>query len=319
MAFARSQPLAPQPTDIEKLIDDTSPLLERSVGAGITVETRLAPNLWWVQIDAAQLENALINLAVNARDAMSDGGKIEIWAENFRLSRRSKNQEPNLIPGDYVRISVRDNGSGMPEEVLARAFEPFFTTKAFGDGSGLGLSTVYGFAEQSGGGVSIDTEIGEGTTVNLFLPYAEKTESEARDTAPIETDGKRESILLVEDNEDVRAFAATVLRNLNYTVIEAETGDDALIMFEKTAVDLLFSDVLLPGSLNGKALARTILARDPALPVVLASGNWDLANSGGTSDVPEQAIILQKPYTATQLGAIIQNLFSKQIAGRVGS
>jgi CheY-like chemotaxis protein len=207
----------------------------------------------------------------------------------------------------------------MAEEVLARAFEPFFTTKAFGDGSGLGLSTVYGFAEQSGGSVSIDTQLGRGTTVNLFLPQAESIKTIVSSALPIETEGEKESILLVEDNADVRAFAATVLDNLNYTVIEAENGDDALVMFEKMPIDLLFSDVLLPGSLNGKALARTILARDPTLPVVLASENWDLANSGGTSDVPEEAIVLQKPYTATQLSAIIQKLFDEQKSGRVGS
>ena len=319
LAFARSQPLAPQATEISKLIDDTFPLLERSVGTGIVVEKRVAPDLWWAQVDPGQLENALINLAVNARDAMPDGGRIAIKAENFRLKRRSRAQKANLVPGEYVRISVQDNGSGMAEEVLARAFEPFFTTKTFGDGSGLGLSTVYGFAEQSGGGVSIDTQIDKGTTVNLFLPQAERTDAVEGASLSVETEGKKESILLVEDNADVRAFAAVVLDNLNYTVIEAESGDDALVMFEKTPVDLLFSDVLLPGSLNGKALARTILARDPTLPVVLASGNWDLANSGGTSDVPEQAIVLQKPYTATQLSAIIQKLFSEQLAGRVGS
>lgn len=319
LAFARSQPLAPQATEISKLIDDTFPLLERSVGVGVKVEKRLAPDLWWAQVDPGQLENALINLAVNARDAMPDGGRIAIKAENFRLKRRTRKQKVNLVPGEYVRISVQDNGSGMAEEVLARAFEPFFTTKAFGDGSGLGLSTVYGFAEQSGGSVSIDTQLGRGTTVNLFLPQAESIKTIVSSALPIETEGEKESILLVEDNADVRAFAATVLDNLNYTVIEAENGDDALVMFEKMPIDLLFSDVLLPGSLNGKALARTILARDPTLPVVLASGNWDLANSGGTSDVPEEAIVLQKPYTATQLSAIIQKLFDEQKSGRVGS
>jgi CheY-like chemotaxis protein len=183
----------------------------------------------------------------------------------------------------------------------------------------LGLSTVYGFAEQSGGSVSIDTQLGRGTTVNLFLPQEESIKTIVSSALPIETEGEKESILLVEDNADVRAFAATVLDNLNYTVIEAENDDDALVMFEKMPIDLLFSDVLLPGSLNGKALARTILARDPRLPVVLASGNWDLANSGGTSDVPEEAIVLQKPYTATQLSAIIQKLFDEQKSGRVGS
>ena len=309
----------PQATEISKLIDDTFPLLERSVGVGVKVEKRLAPDLWWAQVDPGQLENALINLAVNARDAMPDGGRIAIKAENFRLKRRTRKQKVNLVPGEYVRISVQDNGSGMAEEVLARAFEPFFTTKAFGDGSGLGLSTVYGFAEQSGGSVSIDTQLGRGTTVNLFLPQAESIKTIVSSALPIETEGEKESILLVEDNADVRAFAATVLDNLNYTVIEAENGDDALVMFEKMPIDLLFSDVLLPGSLNGKALARTILARDPTLPVVLASGNWDLANSGGTSDVPEEAIVLQKPYTATQLSAIIQKLFDEQKSGRVGS
>ncbi len=250
LAFSRRQPLAPSVIDVNALVAGMSDLLRSTLGEDITVETVLAEGLWPAFVDAGQLENALINLAVNARDAMPEGGKLTIETENCEIDAAEAAAQDDLQPGQYVCISVSDTGCGMSEEVRAKAFEPFFTTKDIGQGTGLGLSQVYGFIKQSGGHVRICTAVGEGTTVRLYLPRRlEPAETASDAPLPPPPRGRiEETVLVVEDDPDVRAYTEGMVGELGYRVLTAGDADAALkVLDAHPEVDLLFTDVGLPG------------------------------------------------------------------------
>jgi signal transduction histidine kinase len=274
LAFSRSQPLQPHPVDANRLVAGMSDLLDRTLGETIAVETVRSAGLWLTEADGPQLEAAILNLAINARDAMAEGGKVTIETGNAFLDEFYCESVEGVKPGQYVMISVTDTGSGMPQDVIDKAFDPFFTTKAAGAGTGLGLSQVYGFIKQSGGHVRIYSEIGEGTTVKIYLPrsFARETPRPARKSADASPEGKGEVVLVVEDDPDVRAYVVETLSALNYGVREAADADAALsILNEAGPVDLLLTDVVMPG-MNGRGLAEAGRLRRPGLKVLYMTG-----------------------------------------------
>jgi signal transduction histidine kinase len=310
LAFARRQPLAPRSTDVNKLVSGMSNLLHRTLGEAIGVETVQAAGLWRVSADTNQLENALINLAVNARDAMPGGGKLTIETQNVYLDEDYAAANDGLESGQYVMVAVSDTGTGMPKDIIAKAFEPFFTTKEIGRGTGLGLSQVYGFVKQSGGHVKIYSEPGEGTTVKIYLPRL-------RDSGPAEIPppaqaiphaAARELILLVEDDEDVRAGGVDMLIELGYRVIEAADGAAALRLLEaEPNVRLLFTDVGLPGGLNGRQLADEARRRRPDLPILFTTGyTRNAIIHHGRLDAGIE--LIGKPFTYAALAAKIRRI-----------
>jgi CheY-like chemotaxis protein len=277
LAFSRRQPLAPKPVDVNKLVSGMSEMLGRTLGETIQLEPVLSGGLWRTLADENQLENALLNLAVNARDAMPNGGKLTIEAANVALDEAySAAEQDNVRPGQYVMIAVSDTGAGMPPDVLTKAFEPFFTTKDVGQGTGLGLSQVYGFIKQSGGHVKIYSEQGEGTTVKLYLPRLATADTQIdaiADTWRVQGSSYNETVLVVEDERDVRRLAVEALEELGYRVLEAEDGHVALKLLEREpGVRLLFTDVGLPGGLNGRQLADQARQRWPSLKVLFTTG-----------------------------------------------
>lgn len=276
LAFSRRQTLEPKPVAANKLVEGMQELIERSVGPAIAVETAGAAGLWTCFVDADQLENALLNLCINARDAMPDGGKITIETSNRWMDENSA-QQRGLTPGQYVSICVSDTGTGMTPEVAARAFDPFYTTKPMGHGTGLGLSMVYGFAGQSGGAARIYSEPGQGSMVCIYLPRygaadaAEQAREIEKGEAPRSSAG--EAILLVDDEPLIRMLASEQLEALGYHVVEAEDGASALRLFESQGpFDLLITDVGLPGGMNGRQLAESIRALAPDLEVLFVTG-----------------------------------------------
>ncbi len=274
LSFARQQPLSPQVTDLNGLARDMTELLRRTLPSNIGIEFVGGAGLWTSEIDPGQLQNALLNLVVNARDAMPDGGRLTVETQNARIDRDYAASHGDLAPGQYVMLAVSDTGTGMPPDVIARAFDPFFTTKALGEGTGLGLSMVYGFAKQSGGHVAIYSEVGSGTTVKLYLPRWVGKEEEA---APRVERGmpaaQNETVLVVEDDDDMRFIAVTMLRSLGYSVLEATRGAKALETLDAhKEVALLVTDVVLAGSMNGRRLAEEATTRRPGLKVLYMSG-----------------------------------------------
>ena len=276
LAFSRRQPLQPQPLEVNKLVTGMSDLLRRTLGESITTETVLGGGVWRISADANQLESAVLNLAVNARDAMRSGGKLTIETANMHLDEAYAAAHDEVKPGQYVMLAVTDTGSGMTKDVIAKAFDPFFTTKDIGHGTGLGLSQVYGFVKQSGGHVKIYSEPGEGTTVRLYLPRLPHGADQITELAPAQAipGGRRsEVILVVEDDPDVRANTVEMLRELGYGVLEAAEGRAALRVLESNVdVHLLFTDVGLPGGINGRQLADAALQRRPGLKLLFTTG-----------------------------------------------
>ncbi|MBW5413191.1 response regulator [Pseudomonas sp. MAG002Y] len=299
LAFSRRQRLAPKPVELNETVNSMLALLQSTMGGSVWIETSLEPGLWHALVDPTQIELIILNLAINARDAMSVGGSLRLTTANQTITAApSRPEEPE--PGDYVMMSVRDSGTGMTDEVLAKAFEPFFTTKEVGKGSGLGLAQVFGFAKQSGGGVRIETELGVGTEVKVFLPRAEvELDDAASDTqaaSESRMDGPRRTILLVDDDSAVREVTSTLLQELGYSVIEAQNGFAALAVIERTAkIDLLLADFAMPG-MNGAELARTLRQRQPDLPVVFITGYAEL----GELDEQEYFIV-PKPFRENDL------------------
>jgi signal transduction histidine kinase len=279
LAFSRRQPLEAKPIDMNKLVSGMSDLLRSTLGEKVAIETVLAGGIWWVSTDGSELETALVNLAVNARDAMPGGGKLTIETANSYLDESYAAGHPEVTAGQYAMVAVSDTGVGMPKEVVAHAFEPFFTTKDVGQGTGLGLSQVYGFVKQSGGHVKIYSEAGQGTTVRIYLPRlvagdsaAVAGEPQAPRRQPAAAAG-RETVLIVEDDEGVRGYSAEMLRELGYQVLEASDGAEALRLIEKSPdLALLFTDVGLPGGLNGRQLADEVRRRRPKLKVLYTTG-----------------------------------------------
>jgi CheY-like chemotaxis protein len=276
LAFARRQPLDPRPVDVNKLLTGMSDLLHRTLGEQIAIQPVLAGGLWRTHADPNQLEVAVLNLAVNARDAMPEGGKLTIETSNAYLDEDYSSRQAEVMPGQYVAIAITDTGIGMTKEIAARAFEPFFTTKDTGHGTGLGLSQVYGFVKQSGGHAKIYSEYGEGTTVRIYLPRLLGEEAEAELDAAVATvprGSNAETILVVEDDEDVRAHSAGTLQELGYRILEAGNGKAAQDMLDRhPEIALLFTDVGLPGGMNGRQLADAARARRPNLKVLFTTG-----------------------------------------------
>jgi PAS domain S-box-containing protein len=311
LAFSRRQTLDPKPVDPNKLVAGMSDLLRRSLGEAVRLETVLAGGLWRARVDPNQLENAILNLAVNARDAMPDGGgRLTVETANTHLDERYARGQEDLPPGQYVMVAVSDTGSGMPPEVVARAFEPFFTTKGVGQGTGLGLSQVYGFVKQSGGHVKIYSEPGQGTTVKIYLPRLRDEAAPAAGGA--EPDGDRlpalpaaqgETVLLVEDDANVRRFTAEALRELGYRVIEADGAAPALELLgaHGDAVDLLFTDVVMP-EVDGRRLAEEARRWWPGLKVLFTTGySRNAIVHNGVLDPGVQ--LIGKPFSMEELAA----------------
>ena len=310
LAFSRQQQLSPRPVDINATVKSMRELLRGALRGAIGLKVSLARRPWAALADPTQIELVILNLAINARDAMPDGGELVIETRNVQVRRRSR--RPGAPePGDYAVVSVRDNGSGMAPEVLARAFEPFFTTKPVGQGSGLGLAQVYGFAVQSGGGLTIDSEPGRGTAVRVFLPRAVKdADSQPRAEPAIddETDGR--TILLVDDDALVRATEAEILASLGYRVVQAANGEAALKVLDRRAdIDALVVDFGMPG-MNGGEVARQALARRPGIPLLFVTG---FADRAALSQVPD-ANILPKPFRRSELAAKLAGALSGQTA-----
>ena len=298
LAFARRQPLAPQPTNVARLVRDLADLLRHSLGERIAMRLDIAAEPWNAKIDPGQLENAILNLAINARDAMPDGGTVTIEVSNATLDRRYAALHPDVTPGPYVLVAVNDTGTGMPPEVAAQAFDPFFTTKRDGKGTGLGLSMVYGFVRQSNGHIRIDSAIGQGTSVKLYLP---RTLDPVPDVSVDAGSGRTgsERILVVEDNDEVRHAVVAMLSGWGYRVVDAENPDAAATILEQDAAfDLLFTDVVMPGTMSAMELAAMAQKLQPGIAVLLTSGYArDLIPVKDRPDYP----MIAKPYRGEEL------------------
>jgi PAS domain S-box-containing protein len=312
LAFARRQPLDPKAINANKLIASMEEMVRRTVGPATHIETVLAIGLWPTLCDPSQLENALLNLCVNARDAMPNGGRITIETANSWLDERAARQR-DMQPGQYVAICVSDTGTGMTPDVLARAFDPFFTTKPAGQGTGLGLSTIYGFARQSSGQVRIYSEVGQGTSVHLYLPRhlgdAENEEAVLQlDQAP--KAGAGETVLVVDDEPSVRMLVAEVLEELGYSSIEASDGLSGLkVLRSDVRIDLLITDVGLPGGLNGRQMADAARANRPDLKVLFITGYAENAAIGNGHLEPGMHV-LTKPFAMDILAARIRSVIA---------
>jgi PAS domain S-box-containing protein len=305
LAFARRQPLDPKPTDVNGRVAAVAQLLRRTLGEDVVLSTALAPDLWAVTIDGAQLDTGIVNLANNARDAMPSGGSLTIATRNARLDAAYARANLDAAVGDYVLIEMSDSGAGMAPEVAACAFEPFFTTKKPGHGTGLGLSMVYGFVKQSGGHIKIDSAVGHGTVVRLYLPRdgAAEIVAPAATGAPVVIPiGGTETILVVEDNEQMRQVAATTLARRGYRVIEAANGAAALAILDRRElpIDLLFTDIVMPGQPDGHQLARLAVERQPNIRILLTSGYPGGRFLDHGIDAPP-ANLLGKPYLLGEL------------------
>ena len=302
LAFARRQPLNPVPVNPGRLIQGMTELLRRTLGEQIQIEAVIAGGLWNTLVDPTQLESAILNLAINARDAMSGSGKLTIEVGNAFLDDAYAAEHGEVTPGQYVMLAVTDTGTGMAPDIVARAFEPFFTTKAEGEGTGLGLSMVYGLVKQSGGHVKIYSEPGQGTTVKLYLPRERRAEIEIDDTRAQAALGGNECILVVEDDAAVRQTAVDMLRQLGYQVSTAESGESALALLKGgLKVDLLFTDVVMPGPIGSRELARLAAQLLPGLFVLYTSGYTENAIiHHGRLDPGVH--LLSKPYGLEELG-----------------
>jgi len=319
LAFSRQQPLDPKPLDVNKFIAAEVEFLQRSLGETIEVEAVGSAGVWPVEVDAHQLEAGLLNLAVNARDAMPNGGKLTIETSNAFLDQDYCSANPEVVPGQYVMIAVSDNGTGMTKNVADRAFEPFFSTKGVGQGTGLGLSQVYGFIKQSKGHIKIYSEAGEGTTVKIYLPRLfeeiDRGDEEEQAAEAVEGPG-HETILVVEDDRDVRAYLVELLRDLNYRVLSAHDAVAALglIAASDIRIDLLLTDVVLPG-MNGRQLAEEAKNRRPDLKVLFTTGySRNAIVHQGRLD--HDVAMIQKPITQDALAARIRDLLDAKLTIR---
>ncbi|GBU18222.1 MULTISPECIES: ATP-binding protein [Methylobacterium] len=309
LAFSRRQTLDPKPTDANRLVADMEELIRRTIGPQIALDVVGETGLWPTLIDPGQLENALLNLCINARDAMPDGGRITIETANTRLDRAGA-VERDLPEGQYLSLRVTDTGTGMPPEVIAKAFEPFFTTKPLGAGTGLGLSMIYGFARQSGGQARIESEVGRGTAVTLYLPRHHGA-AESDDTAALPGGapaGRGETVLVVDDEPSVRMLVTEALEDLGYTAIEATDSVTGLkVLQSDVRIDLLITDVGLPGGMNGRQMADAGRERRPALKVLFITGYAENAALGDGRLAPGMHV-LTKPFAMDALGTRIRDL-----------
>jgi signal transduction histidine kinase/ActR/RegA family two-component response regulator len=312
LAFSRRQELKPQTVDLARQIGGMRELLDRSLRGDVHVVIDLSPDVWPVEVDAGELELVVLNLAVNARDAMPRGGTVTITAENETVHADASGRR------DFVRLVVADDGCGMTPEVQARVFEPFFTTKDIGKGSGLGLAQVHGFAQQSGGKIEIDSEVGKGTTISLLLPRSlNRPASDQHHLVDLHVAKRRAkaagNILLVEDDDEVAALVAEMLDELGFEVVRAATAAAALgALANGRSIDLVFSDIMMPGGMNGVELAKEIRLRNSDLPVLLTSGYSAAAKQAAEA---EGIKILRKPYQLAEL----EEALRQAVAGRDGN
>jgi PAS domain S-box-containing protein len=313
LAFSRQQPLSPKPVDVRKLLQDVSDLVRRTVPENIEIEVIAGIGLWNCEADPGQLQNAVLNLITNARDSMPDGGRMTIETSNASLDDRYAAAIAEVEPGRYVTISVSDTGHGMSPEVAARAFDPFFTTKEIGKGSGLGLSMVYGFAKQSNGYVKIYSEVDHGTTLRIYLPRSTASVEEAtREPSGDSIRSNGETILVVEDDADVRSMTVSLLRSMGYGVLEAEGPQRALLLAQENPhIALLLTDVVLPGGMNGRQSAEEILRKIPHLKVLYMSGyTYNAIEHQGRLE--PDVHFLQKPFGKRELGLKVRVLLDAE-------
>ncbi|WP_224249319.1 response regulator [Hyalangium gracile] len=312
LAFARRQPLEPRVIHLGRLVRGMDELLRRALGEDIEVETTIGGGLWNTFADPNQLENVVLNLAINARDAMQGAGKLTIEADNAELDAHHAQLHPDVTPGQYVRLSITDTGCGMPPEVLERVFEPFFTTKPEGRGTGLGLSMVYGFVQQTGGHIKIYSEVGRGTTIQIHFPRSLQVEEPHTelDTGPIE--GGTETILVVEDDAGVRTTVVEMLLELGYRVLKASDGQSALAILQSgLPIDLLFTDVVMPGPVRSTEVARQARALLPDIEVLFTSGyTEDVIVHGGRLD--SGVSLLSKPYRREELARKVRAMLRQR-------
>ena len=321
LAFSRKQALQPRATNVNLLLTDMLELLRQILEENVEIKTVMSPKLWYTEVDQNQLENALLNLVVNARDAMPEGGKLSIETENRRFRRTTLDSGNRAIPaGDYIVLSLSDTGVGMPPDVVARAFDPFFTTKEVGKGSGLGLSMVYGFVEQSGGHVAIESEPARGTTVRIFLPRGKvrPRTAKARVTLGARSAAHGETILIVEDDDDVRHLVISMLTSLGYQTLEAQNGPSALAILETDQdVALMFTDIVLAGGMSGVELVRAARGHRPDIKVLYTSGYAEdaLSQKGRLEDGVE---LVQKPYRRAELARKVREILRGDgVAGKM--
>jgi two-component system NtrC family sensor kinase len=310
LAFSRRQMLRPEPVDLRCHVDEIADMLSPALRADIEVKVEMPGELWPVFVDLAEFQMALLNLGMNARDAMPESGRFRVGARNVTFDIGDPTS--GGLVGDFVAVTLSDTGAGMAPEVLARAFEPYFTTKQIGLGSGLGLSQVYGFAQQSGGAVSIASAIGKGTSITLFLPRAAEHPAAPSNVAaaPLRASA---AILVVEDDAEVARVTMEVLREIGYQAVWARDGYAALALIRQDpTIELVLSDVVMPGGMNGPELARTLRDLRPGLPVVLATGytQW------GARVVNEDFTFIAKPYRREALVATLRTAFEREKARR---
>jgi nitrogen-specific signal transduction histidine kinase/CheY-like chemotaxis protein len=307
LAFARKQPLQPLEVDVNALVLEAAKLLHPTLGENVEITPLLAEDAWTALIDPNQLTTAVLNLAINARDAMPNGGKLALETSNIYLDENYAGMHSEVAPGNYVMVAVSDTGTGIPANLIERVFDPFFTTKEVGKGTGLGLSMVFGFVKQSGGHVKIYSEEGHGTSVKMYLPRAtglNQTAAEAEISSHIE--GGTEIVLVVEDDSLVRRYVMTQIASLGYTALEAANANDALQIIDATpSIDLLFTDVIMPGAMNGRQLVDEALRRRPALKTLYTSGYTENAIvHHGRLD--SGVLLLAKPYRKSELARMLR-------------
>jgi len=314
LAFSRRQALEPRIVDINRLLADMEPLLQRTLAENISIRLACADGLWMALVDPGQLENAILNLCINARDAMPAGGTLTIETQNAHLDEDYARHHVEVVAGDYVMVAVTDTGTGISSDIVAKIFDPFFTTKGQGKGTGLGLSMVYGFIKQSGGHVKAYSEVGHGTTMKLYLPRTIEQNGETYEVPEsVAADGGSETILMVEDDDLVRTHVERQLKTLGYRVMTASTGPEALALFRKNPdIDLLFTDVIMPGGMNGKELADAARKIKPDLNVLFTSGYTEnaIVHQGR---LDPGACLLSKPYRLADLAQTIRSALSQNL------
>jgi PAS domain S-box-containing protein len=312
LAFARQQPLRPQRVEVNGLVSGITRLLSRTLGEDIEISLDLSPDVWPIVIDPAQLESSLTNLATNARDAMPNGGRLLVITANRRLDGDYAAQHPEVVAGGYVMIEVSDTGAGMTHEIINRIFEPFFTTKSRDKGTGLGLSMVFGFIKQSGGHISVYSEPGIGTTFRLYLPRMTEQVSTVEESAAVPlVHGRGETVLVVEDNTALRRVVTRQLGELGYRVLEAENAAAGLRLMERESVDLLLTDVVMPGGTNGRELARRARQRWPDIKVVFTSGFSETRLNGDAGPLSACTPLLSKPYRKEELASAARDALDR--------
>jgi signal transduction histidine kinase/DNA-binding response OmpR family regulator len=316
LAFARRQALAPKSVDLGRVIRDMSDMLRRTLGETIAVETVIAGGLWNTLVDPSQVENTVLNLAINARDAMSDGGNLTLEVANAYLDDAYAAAHHEVTPGQYVMLAVTDTGAGMTPEVMGRVFEPFFTTKPEGKGTGLGLAQAFGFVKQSGGHIKIYSEVGHGTTIKLYLPRTRRQTDVLETGMGLAAQGGHEHILVVEDDSDVRTAVVDMLTEMGYRVDRAENAESALALLRKQTPDLIFTDVVMPGAISTREFTRRAQEMHPRIHILYTSGYTQnaIVHNGKLDD---DALLLSKPYRKDELARKLRSVFAGTARGAI--